>query len=382
MSHPFDYDGRIERARERMRERDIDALLLTTGTNIDYFTGVTGMFGGNDSSRPLLYVLPREGEPAIVVHEFLRTEVEDSDIADVRVYEQLSRLPAAELSAVLEERGLDDGRIGAELGEAMTVDVPLADFRAFETEHPDIGFTDASDIIWNLRARKSDAEVALIREACDITMTAYERTFEAVEAGDSESRVQSLMSQQMLDLGGSAPWTVVTSGSGNYARLTKASGDRTIRSGEMVWLDCGCSVGGYWSDFSRAAVVGGPSERQVETHRAIHDITQTAIAELEPGRPIDEVARICNDAIEDLEYQTTAKTSHLAGRVGHGLGKQVTEPPSVSESDRTVLESGMVLTVEPAIATAYGTFHVEENVVVTDDGAERLTPDRWRLWTI
>jgi Xaa-Pro aminopeptidase len=382
MSQTFDYDSRIDRAREGMRERDLDALLLTTGTNIDYFTGFSGMFGGNDSSRPLLYVLPREGDPAIVVQEFLRAEVEEGNIPDLRVYEELSRLPAEELEAIIEERGLDGGRIGAEFGEAMTVDVPLADFRAFDAAHPDVEFADASDLIWDLRMRKSQAEVELIREACEITMQAYDRTFEAVEAGDSESRVQSLMSQHMLDLGGSAPWTVVTSGTENYARLTKVSGDRTIESGEMVWLDCGCSVGGYWSDFSRAGVVGGPSDRQIETHRAIHDITRTAIAEMEPGRPISEVARICNDAIDDLDHPITAYTSHQAGRVGHGVGKQVTEPPSVSETDRTVLEPGMVLTVEPAVATDYGTFHVEENVVVTDDGADRLTPDRWTLWTI
>jgi Xaa-Pro aminopeptidase len=382
MNETFDYEARIDRARTAMDARGMDALLLTTGTNIDYFTGVTGMFGGNNSSRPLVYLLPRDGVPAIIAQEFLREAVEDSTIPDVRIYERLSHLPNREVRAVIEDRGLGDGRIGVELGEAMTVDVPLAEFLELRRELSRVDFVDASDLIWGLRAVKSEAEVELIRDACEVTIEAYDRTFDDVAAGDSEADVQSTMARHVLKLGGSDPWTVVTSGEGNYARLTKRTGDRTIESGDMVWLDSGCTVGGYWSDFSRAGVVGGPSERQLEAHRRIHEITRSAVSMMEPGRRADEIARRCNESIDELAFPIVANTSHMAGRIGHGLGKQVTEPPSVSEESSTVLEAGMVLTVEPAVATDYGTFHVEENVVVTETGSELLTPDRWQLWTI
>jgi Xaa-Pro aminopeptidase len=147
----------------------------------------------------------------------------------------------------------------------------------------------------------------------------------------------------------------------------------------MVWIDCGCAVEGYWSDYSRAGVVGGPSERQRAAQRAVHEITRDTVEAIEPGASIASVAERSEAAVESLDVPVTAALSRQAGRIGHALGLQVTELPSLNPTSERTFRPGMVVTVEPAIATEYGTFHVEENVAVTETGARTLSDERWRL---
>ena len=124
-----DREARRRDARDRMAARGLDALLLTGGPNLQYFAGVSGMLGANSGSRPLLYLLPREGRPVLVVHDFLAGNVVDGAAgadAEVRTYSRLSSLPARELRAAFEDRGLTDGRIGAEFGPETITRMPVS----------------------------------------------------------------------------------------------------------------------------------------------------------------------------------------------------------------------------------------------------------------
>jgi Xaa-Pro aminopeptidase len=150
----------------------------------------------------------------------------------------------------------------------------------------------------------------------------------------------------------------------------------------MVWIDAGCTVAGYWSDFSRAGVVGGPTAEQAAAQEAIHRITWDAVRQVRPGITASALARFCNERVARLPFPITSDISGLASRCGHGVGLNLTEPPHVAESDHTVLEPGMVITIEPAVATEYGTFHVEEQVWVTPDGAEVLSHAPRTLWRL
>jgi Xaa-Pro aminopeptidase len=103
------------------------------------------------------------------------------------------------------------------------------------------------------------------------------------------------------------------------------------------------------------------------------------VALVTPGRPVSEIAAYCDDAIAGLGIPLTSSVSGLAGRVGHGLGLSTTEPPSLAFGDPTVLEPGMVVTIEPGFATEFGIFHVEQNVAVTDKGPDVLSTAPWEL---
>jgi Xaa-Pro aminopeptidase len=181
------------------------------------------------------------------------------------------------------------------------------------------------------------------------------------------------MKSGMLARGGADPWVLASFGPGNYDFGSGAVDEQPVEPGDLIWMDAGCSVGGYWSDFSRAGVIGPPSAEQHELQREIHEITIRGVELIESGRPVAEIARYCNEAVDALRAPVTTPLSKLAGRIGHGLGLDVTELPHVAEHDATVLKAGMVVTVEPGVATTYGAFHVEENVLVTSDGREVLS---------
>jgi len=165
----------------------------------------------------------------------------------------------------------------------------------------------------------------------------------------------------------------ITSGSGNYDLVTKRPENRPLVSGDLVWMDAGCTVNGYWSDYSRAGIVGPPSDEQRCAQDAIHRITNQAVAMVRPGVRASWIWQFCLKELEALFFPITSSITQLAARVGHGLGLDMTEPPHLGPHDQTLLQEGMVITIEPGVATTYGTFHVEENVLITKDGAELLS---------
>ena len=161
--------------------------------------------------------------------------------------------------------------------------------------------------------------------------------------------------------------------------ISKGGTARKVGKGDMVWMDAGCSVENYYADFSRAGVVGGPSPAQCAAQQRIHDITLAGMEAIRPGVPAAAVAGHCQPLVDALDFALTARISDLADRVGHGLGLAVTEWPSLDSTNSLLLKPDMVLTVEPGVATSYGAFHVEENIVVTASGYETLSTYRWEL---
>ena len=378
--HDIDRNARRERARERMDESDLDALLLTGGPNLSYFAEASGMLGAGSGSRPMCYLLPREGTPTLIVHEFLAAGIGDEG-CDLRTYERLSSLPVAELREALAEAGVSGGRIGVEYGPETTLSVPSGEFAAF-ADRSDAAFVDAQPLLVDLRSRKSAAEIERVERACAVTAEAFSRTFGDVSTGMTGREVEACFLGHLLDCGGSAPWALVTCDPREYDRTASGGSERVVEEGAMVWIDGGCAVDGYFADYSRAGVVGGPSERQREAQAAVERITRAAVDAVEPGALMADVARGAEAAVDDLDLPVTARLSRLAGRVGHSLGLQVTELPSLAAASTGTFEPGMVVTIEPAFATAYGTFHVEANVAVTGQETRTLSACPGSLRTI
>ena len=266
-----------------------------------------------------------------------------------------------------------------ELGHEHYLDMQTADFQRLRKLSRSVEFLDAGDLLWQLRMVKSQAEVEAIRRACSITGRAYDRVFSEVKSGMVEAEIETQMLAELVTLGGRDPWVLITSGSDWYTMVSKGGTDRHIERGNMVWMDAGCTVDGYYADFSRAGVMSGPTEVQRSAQRHIHDITLAGIEAIRPGASASEVSGRCQPFVDALPLDVTARISDLAGRVGHGLGLTVTEWPSLDRANQLELQPGMVLTVEPGFATSYGVFHVEENVVVTETGCEVLSTCSWEL---
>jgi Xaa-Pro aminopeptidase len=372
---PFERDEyltRVARVREEMARIGLDGLLLTSGPNLTYLSGYPSPLRAG--SRPFIFVLPQVGSPILIVHTGRELEARGySWVDDIRTYHALSRAPLPEIREALQDAGLMQGQVGAELGAEQSLDMPVDDFLELGRLLPAVCFADAGLALWPVRIRKSAAEIACVREACEATTRAYQRTFAQARAGMTEADVARLMTVASLEAGADSPWVIITSGAGNYDLASKLPSRRRLEVGDFVWMDSGSAVGGYWSDFGRAGVVGGATAEQQDAQKRIHEITMLGVDVIRPGITTGEVARRCKAALLRLDLPITSCVSDLAARVGHGLGLMTTELPHVAEDDETVLKPGMIVTVEPGVATSFGIFHVEENVLVTEQGHEVLS---------
>jgi Xaa-Pro aminopeptidase len=265
--------------------------------------------------------------------------------------------------------GLQKARIGAELGYEQRLGISVLDFQRLKAALPKAAFVDAAEAIWVLRMRKSPAEIDCLREACRATDAAFARLFAELQPEMTERDIARRMGQLLLGEGADRiDWIMMTSGQGQYHRTFGVPRDRRLEPGEMVWMDVSAVVNGYKADFDRVAVLGGPTAEQVALQEIIHAATLAGIAAIRPGAPVRAVVEAVNGVLADAGLQPKD-----AGRLGHGLGLQSTEPPDVSLSDPTILDVGMVITVEPAIVREDGIFQVEQNVVVTAAGNEVLS---------
>ena len=372
---------RIGRAQEAMTRSGFDALFLATGKNLCFLSGYPSV--ELTLARPFYMVVPARDAPVLLVHKGREAEARRyAWVEDVRTYGGLSVAPMQELESVFRDGELRGGRVGAELGREQRLGMPVAEFERIRQELAPTRFEDAAELLWGLRMIKTDHDIGALRLASRITAAAYEETFRSARAGQIDSAVSARLASAMTARHGQDPWVLVTSGKDNYALATGAPQDRRLDRGDMLWFDAGCSVDGFWSDFSRAGVIGRPSAEQRDAQRRIVDLTARGVAMVRPGVPVAEIAAVIDHAIREIGLPVEVATSELAGRIGHGVGYDITEPPHVSVHDPTILAPGMVITIEPGVATSFGLFHAEEVVHVTLAGREVLSRSRRDLRSI
>jgi Xaa-Pro aminopeptidase len=376
MDFPFipreEFSLRLERLRALMERKGLAGILLTTGANLAYFTAYPSP--AKSVPRPFFAVLPLRADPVFITQfGHLEEARRYAWIADVRYYTQLSHAPVELLRESLGDCAALGGKVGMELGFEQTLDISYAEFTRLRDGLQGTQIEDASEMLWELRKIKSENEISCHRKACEITSHAYSATFPELHEGMTEMEIYRIMRRNLLDRGGEQVFLSITSGQGNYDFVTKTPEERVVKRGDIIWLDAGCSVRGYWSDFSRTAVVGRPSPQQVHAQNIIHDLTMRAVALVKPGTPASAIAKFCFSELGKLDFAITSSITHRAERVGHGIGLNMTEPPHVAPYDHTPLQPRMVITIEPGVATEYGTFQAEEDLVVTTDGCEVLS---------
>ncbi|MFB6173191.1 MAG: M24 family metallopeptidase [Halobacteriales archaeon] len=355
---PTAFERRTRRCQERL---DGEGLVLFPGPNLHYLTGVDA----EPTERHLLFVLPPEGEPTMIVPELEADRiVEATWVEDVRSYgdeDDPSRLTADALrEGALGERVLVDDRLWA---------VFLRDVRA---ALPDAEVGLASEVVADLRIRKDDRELAALREAAGIadTVAAAVRDLGADAVGRTERDLAAWIDRRMREAGGDAPaFDTIVAGGPNGARPHHDRGDREIAPGDPVVLDFGCYRGAYPSDQTRTVVFGGDPPAGFEAvFDAVRDAQRAAIEAIEPGVTAGAVDRAARAVIEDRGYG-----DDFLHRTGHGVGLEVHEPPYIVADNDRELEPGMVFSVEPGVYRegAFGV-RIEDLVAVTEDGGEVL----------
>jgi Xaa-Pro aminopeptidase len=379
---PDEYANRVTRARELMRERGLDGLVVTDPVNYSYYTGHKVALGAR--SRPAIFVLPLAGEPALITWSGpdmlarIHKQPFPSWVADRRIYPEVpfTREPRVDwgIADVLRERGLDSGRLGIELGRETWLGIALTDFELLKEQVPKVRFVDCGPVVWGCRLIKSEWEIDCMRKACEIGGKAWQRVFEDLRPGISASAVQRNSLQYFLDGGadiGSEPPMV----------LGATGPSRTFQSGDVLYIDGGCSYSGYKMDFARRAVFGKPSARQQSEHDGMWGILVEIIARMKPGVSMRELFEFSQARLaRHPEWRNYS--DHPSKRIGHGIGLE-NEPPSISGLDDTVLAAGMALTPEPKIESVDGLLNPEEHVVIRPSGCDILSVGSdWRLFTV
>jgi Xaa-Pro dipeptidase len=373
-----------------MEQQKIDGLLLARPESIAYFSGFR---------RPSrcqfvcdILLLPRDSPPALLVPVDQRAQSGMmSWLTDIRHYVAGNRTLFPELSdatetglKLLREFEFEKKMIGVEANPQAS---GQKSWDAFKSRVTRIRETD--DLIWKLRVIKSSLEVKYIRKSCQITSTAFRKVLESVHEGMTERELARTVYRTMLDEGAEdtplAGALNVKGGSARYAMSDTRPTDNKRRKGDIAGLDGGMPYGGYWSDIIRLTCIGRPSTRQKHIFEACLEAETAAVNALKPGTRISDVYRVAQQAIERNGLQ---KNKLPQEPFGQGLGLELHEPPYVIAESDVVLEPGMVLAIEPCLyddqvlrsfLEAYtpggeGVFFVEDNVLITEDGSENLTP--------
>jgi len=359
--------ARIEKARRLMAERKIDALMLTGGTSLVYFSGIRWGL----SERLFAMVLPVKGDAFYVSPAFEEDRAREQialgplgQSADVRTWEEHED-PYQRVAQGLRDRGIGSGVIGIE----ETVRFVFSD--GVSQAAPTIKIASGTPITAGCRMVKDAHELALMRLASQVTLKAYEAAWKALADGMTQNDFAALVAQAHRKLGfeGGAGVQV-----GEYSALPHGSiTPQVVREGSILLIDGGCSVEGYASDISRTFVLGKPTDKMKQVFDIEYRAQTAALEAARPGVPCEAVDAAARKVIVDAGFGPDYK--YFTHRVGHGMGMDGHEWPYLVKGNTLPLAPGMTFSDEPGIYIR-GEFgvRIEDDMVITENGAELMTP--------
>lgn len=361
-----EYETRLARAQAAMHAHGLDALFFTTEAEMRYFTGFRTLFWLSPT-RPWYLVVPSEGKPVAVIPEIGASLMRATWLDDVRTWS--SPHPDDDgvslLASVLEGRT----RIGMPMGRESSLRMPLRDFETLRGRLRGAEFVDASPLIRALRMVKSAAEIEALGAICAIASRAFARGPRLFSAGQPLAEAFRAFKVALLQEGAEdVPYLVGGAGPGGYADVISPPDRTPIADGDLFMLDTGATRMGYFCDFTRNFAFGRIEEKTKRAHATLYHATEAALAAARPGVTCSRLHAVMAEVIGSGDSDV--------GRYGHGLGIQLTEPPSLIGFDDTELAEDMVITLEPSMSVGDGLVMVHEENIVIRDGPPQLLTDR------
>ncbi len=337
-----------------MANRHVNALYVTRPVSIAYLTG----FEANPHERLMALAIRREGATLIVPaleEEKAKARAADADIVAWRDGENPWDL-VREALGKLAEIGVEKEHLSLHAAETITTITGASEL------------VDVGPEIRRRRLTKSEEEIEKLQRAAAITDEAGERVIAQLRAGMSEVEVGLLMASAIGDLGGRLSFPTLVQSGPNSSLPHWEPSSRKLSAGDLVLLDFGASFGGYRADSTRMAVIGEPSAKQREIHELVLAAHDAAIAVARAGATTGDVDSAARRVIEAGGYG-----EQFFHRIGHGIGLEDHEDPSLDPGSKTVLEVGMTFTVEPGVyIPGWGGVRIEDDVVVVEEGGCRV----------
>ncbi len=336
---PQEYAGRLARAQALMKANGLGAILIESGSSMTYFTGVRW----GRSERLTAVVIPVGGRPCIVTPFFEEPSVRQTlaIAADVRVWQE-DQDPLRTVAGFLTDHRLGTRPIGIE------ETVRFFAVEALAAALPRARLTSANPVVRGCRMLKTPAEIALMQVATDVTVAAYRWTHPRVEVGMTGAEIGALMNAATRKLGGSPEFALALIGPA--AALPHGSREVIrVADGQVVLMDCGCTVFGYQSDVSRTWVHGTATLEQRTVWDTVARGQQIAFAAAKIGAPAGSVDDAVRRYYESAGYGPGYRLPGLSHRTGHGIGMDGHEPVNLVHNEATPLAAGMCFSDEPGL---------------------------------
>ncbi len=335
-----------------LRDSGLGALLVTDITNVQWLTGFTG-------SSAVVIATP---DRAVFITDSRYTIQAGVEVSVMPV---ISFASPRSLDEVIAEESAKFGLQSIAFETSQT----YAAVQARRTKLSDFNWVESTDLFKELRMIKSEQEVAMIQDACKLADECLNHVTRLLQVGVSEFDIcldiEFFYRRSGAELG-FAP--IVVSGP-NSAKPHGMPGERKLERGDFVTIDCGCKLNGYNSDITRTFVIGEASDRHVEVYEQVLRANVECIQALRPGTTGKAVDALARDILEEKKL-----AQYFGHGLGHGLGRVVHDPGSLSQRSEDDIKSGQVWTIEPGVyIDGFGGVRIEDDVLVTSGEPKILT---------
>ena len=343
---------RLAILREKMIEKDLDGLLITSPFNRRYVSGFTG------SAGYLLITLKQ----ALLITDFRYIDQASEQAPMFSVIKHPF--------SILEEVGKQITDLQLENVGFEKLHVTFALYEGLKKCAQTVEWVGIEAIIEEMRMVKTEEELQTIKAACQIADQTFEHILTYIRAGVKERDIALELEYYMRKQGASSSSFDIIVASGIRSALPHGvASEKVIRSGEFVTLDFGAYYQGYVSDITRTVAVGEPADRLKEIYQIVLDAQVYGVTHLKPGMSGKQADALTRDIIEQAGYG-----GNFGHSTGHGIGLEVHEGPGLSSKSDLILRQGMVVTVEPGIyVSQLGGVRIEDDVVITQSGCDILT---------
>lgn len=355
-------NNRLDRLTQWLKEKELDFAFIHSPSNVFYLTD----FQCTPHERLLGLVIFPEKEPFLVCPKLEADRARKSGWSGEIVANSDTDDPWENIRQAFQRRGIREARSAA----VEKSELSLARAEKLQHVFPATTFIDTEEILGELRLVKDESEMKRMREAAHLADAAVQIGVEAICEGKTEMEILAEIEYGMKKKGVSAMAfsTMVLTGD-NAAQPHGIPGNRQVQKGDFVLFDLGVVVDGYCSDITRTVAFDHVDDEKRKIYNTVLQAQEAAVAAGKPGTRIGDLDRIAREIIQVAGYG-----EFFTHRIGHGLGIETHEAPSMSENNQGLLKQGMVYTIEPGIyVPGSAGVRIEDDVYITKDGHECLT---------
>ena len=370
MSFPKEeYLKRLDNIHKKLENENIDAIVITSPANFRYFSGLDSNFW-ESPTRPWFLIISKNGKIKALVPSIGLSAIESTFIKDIEVWQ--SPNPKDEGTSLLKKiikTFPKNSNIGFELGMETYLRMSIKEFLKIKKDLQEYNFIDSTNIIWSLRKIKSDLEIKNIEKVCSITSKVFNNLINKISLGMSEREIATIFKKDLINNGVDyIMYLSCASGINGYNQIICNPSEKKIGDGDILIIDTGSTLNGYYCDFDRNFGFGNINQKSLDAYNKLWNATEKTLEIIKPGISCKEVY----ESLSKNLFSSNVKSN--VGRMGHGFGLQLTEPPSIMIDDNTILEKNMILALEPSIEIENDLMLVhEENILITQNGNRLLT---------